>query len=503
MYKNVIDYLINSAGKYPSKIAFEDTHKSITFQELKETAQSIASKIIDKFGEVKNQPIAVYMEKSVDMLCAFMGIAYSGNFYSPIDIKSPQSRAENIVSTLEPIALIAKKDRIPSFNGYYELISYEEALGTKCYANLENHRRKVLDTDPLYVLFTSGSTGNPKGVTISHRGVMDYTEWLYETFEFDSNTVFGNQAPFYFDNSILDIYSTLRNGSTMVIIPEHLFTFPVKVLEFINEKKINTIFWVPSALIGVANAQALDKVPLEYIQKILFCGEVMPNKQLNEWRKHYPDTLYANLYGPTEITDVCAYYIVNRSFRDDEPLPIGKPCENTEILVLNDKNELVEEGESGELCVRGCGVSMGYYRNEEKTLSAFVQNPLNSCYRDIIYRTGDIVKYNEYGELIYLCRKDFQIKHQGHRIELGEIEVAVTSIEGVDQSCALYDDKNKRIVLFYVAKDEVIEKMIYKDLKLKVPTYMLPALIIHIDKFPLNPNGKVDRVVLKREFLGE
>lgn len=503
MYNNVIDYLISSAEVYPNKIAYEDAHKSITFQELKEISQSIASRIIDTFGKIKNQPIAVYMKKSVDMLCAFMGIVYSGNFYSPIDVKSPQSRAENIISTLEPIALIAKKDKIPQFNGNYVLISFEDALEEKCHDNLEEHRRKVLDTDPLYVLFTSGSTGKPKGVTISHRGVIDYTEWLYDTFHFDSNTVFGNQAPFYFDNSILDIYSTLRNGSTMEIIPEHLFTFPVKVLEFINEKKINTLFWVPSALIGVANAQALDKIHLEYIQKVLFCGEVMPNKQLNEWRKHYPDLLYANLYGPTEITDVCAYYIVNRTFRDDEPLPIGKACENMEILVLNDKNELVVGDESGELCVRGCGVSMGYYRNEEKTSSAFVQNPLNSCYRDTIYRTGDIVKYNEYGELIYLSRKDFQIKHQGHRIELGEIEVAATSIDGVDQSCAMYDEKNKRIVLFYVAGNEVTEKMIYQELKLKVPAYMLPTLIKHVDEFPLNLNGKIDRISLKREFFEE
>ena len=501
MYNNIIDYLIDSAETYPDKVAFKDAHKSITFHELKERSQSVASKIIAAFGEIKNQPIAVYMEKSVDMLCAFMGIAYSGNFYSPIDIKSPQTRVENILETLDPIAVIATKDKTPNFNNHCAIVWYEDAIEEKRYANLEKHRRQILDTDPLYVLFTSGSTGKSKGVTISHRGVIDYIEWLYNTFHFDSSTVFGNQAPFYFDNSILDIYSTLRNGSTMVIIPEHLFTFPVKVLEFINEHRINTIFRVPSALSGIANAKALEKIPLEYIQKVLFCGEVMPNKQLNEWRKHYPEALYANLYGPTEITDVCAYYIVNRTFSDDEPLPIGKACENMEILVLNDKNELVQGEEKGELCVRGCGVSMGYYRNDEKTSTVFVQNPLNSRYRDIIYRTGDIVKYNEYGELVYLTRKDFQIKHQGHRIELGEIEVAATSISGVNQSCAMYDDKNKRIVLFYTTGGEVSDKMLYQELKTKVPTYMLPTLIKKLDNFKLNLNGKIDRVSLKQDYF--
>ena len=264
-----------------------------------------------------------------------------------------------------------------------------------------------------------------------------------------------------------------------------------------NDNKINTIFWVPSALIYVANSGILEEQLPEYIKRILFCGEVMPNKQLNQWRRKLPNVLYANLYGPTEITDACTYFIVDRPMEDDEPLPIGIPCANTDILVLNDKNEIVsQEGECGELCVRGSSLALGYYNNPEKTSAAFVQNPLNHAYPELIYRTGDIVKYNDRHELIYLSRKDFQIKHMGHRIEIGEIETAVLSLDGVENGCIIYDDQHEKIVLFYQAS-EVIDKQIMTGLRKLLPKYMLPNQLIQQSSLPMNRNGKIDRVELK------
>lgn len=499
MIRNVIEYLEKTAQQYPHKVAVMDENRQITFGELRDEAMKIAKMIHGVCEDLYNEPIAVYMKKSVECIIAFCGIAYSGNFYSPIDVNSPIERINRIMSVLQPKVILYDEEAYSGTGTETAMISIRETTDTTG-DQTEKYYEKTLDVDPLYVLFTSGSTGQPKGVVISHKGVIDYTEWLADTFSFNEFTVFGNQAPFYFDNSILDIYSMLRNGSTMVIIPERLFTFPGRLLEFLKEKKINTLFWVPSALISVANAGVLTDVRLEELQKVLFCGEVMPNRQLNIWRRVYPDILYANLYGPTEITDVCTYYVVDREFRDDEPLPIGSACNNTQIMVINEADELVTAGEIGELCVRGTCLSMGYYGDREKTEQVFVQNPLHQRYHDLIYRTGDLVKYNEKGEIIYVSRKDFQIKHQGHRIELGEIETAANSFEEVLQSCALYDDNRKKIILVCKVKAGIAEKEIYKKLKSIIPKYMLPSEIKFLEEVPLNLNGKIDRNRLKGQL---
>ncbi|RKJ51499.1 amino acid adenylation domain-containing protein [bacterium 1XD42-1] len=503
MKKNVIEYLIDSVQKYPNKVALVDKNRKITFAELDYEVKKVATAILQTCGPIKNQPIIVYMKKSIDCIVSFLGIVYSGNFYSPIDIKMPQERIGKILDKLHPAFVIYGKNPLETYEKSDCQMSFEQIVSSTQLAEPINNFRRVLDTDPVYVLFTSGSTGQPKGVSICHHAVIDYTEWLHDVFQFDEHTVFGNQAPFYFDNSILDIYSTLKNASTLNIIPTQMFLLPNNLLEYLNSSEINTLFWVPTALINLANSGLLSKIRLENIEKVLFCGEVMPNKQLNIWRKEYPSVLFANLYGPTEITDVCTYYIVNRDFSDDEPLPIGKACENTEILVLNDNNLLVNGDEVGELCVRGAGLSLGYYRDKEKTAQAFVQNPLNNRYHELIYRTGDLVKYNEYGELLFIGRKDQQIKHQGYRIELGEIEAISSAFNGLERVCAVYDDKNEKITLFCSVKDGcegVTQKEIYCYLKKHLSSYMLPSSIFIKKELPLNINGKIDRISLKEEL---
>ena len=446
------------------------------------------------------KPIVVYLEKGKEVLVSFMGVAYSGCFYSPIDTEMPQSRVDKILEVLKPEIVITTnklKTNFEKFNFYGSYIIYEETIcSEEDETAVKPYTEKIIDTDLLYVLFTSGSTGVPKGVSICHRSVIDYTDWVTETFNITQKDTFGNQAPFYFDNSILDIYSCMKTGATLNIIPKKLFFQPVPLLEYIKYNKINTIFWVPSALIVVSKLKAFRNVDLsDTLKRVLFCGEVMPNKQLNIWRKFLPNVTYANLYGPTEITDACTYYIVDREFSDDEPLPIGIPMSNTDILVLNDEDKLVTDDEVGELCVRGTSLAMGYYNNPEKTRSAFVQNPLNKAVPEIIYRTGDLVRYNEYREIIYISRKDFQIKHLGHRIELGEIETAISSLEEVTLNCCLYDEKNQKIVLFVDA--QVDRDYIKERIEKLVPEYMIPGKVIYLENMPINANGKIDRIKLK------
>lgn len=501
MERNVTYWLDKTANRLPDKIAFVDKKKSVTFRELQLNSKAIATWIIQK-GLFK-KPIVIYIEKGVDVLAAFLGVAYSCNFYSPMDTDMPISRINKILEVLQPELVITTEQLKDTFiNSKYQgdFLVFEEAIknGIDDIA-INAARRRGIDTDLLYVLFTSGSTGVPKGVTISHRSVIDHIDWVVETFDITDKDSFGNQVPFYFDMSILDIYSTIKSGATTYIIPKVLFAQPILLLEYLKENNISTIYWVPSAMIVVSKLKALRNVDLSGIlRRVLFAGEVMPNKQLNVWRKYLPDALYANLYGPTEITDTCIYYVVNRVFADDEPLPIGIPMENKDILVLDSENELVTGEEIGELCIRGNSLSMGYYNNPEKTKEVFVQNPLNQTYPEFIYRTGDLVRYNEYGELVYLSRKDYQIKHMGRRIELGEIETAVSSLEEISLCCCLYDEQQQQIVLFI---EENLEKSyINNKIFQLVPEYMLPEKVVVVEKMPFNINGKIDRVALKRQL---
>ena len=353
---------------------------------------------------------------------------------------------------------------------------------------------RIIDTDILYVLFTSGSTGIPKGVIINHRAVIDFTEWAVDTFHFDDSQIIGNQASFHFDMSVFDIYITLKTGSTMHIIPQRCFTFPVMLMRYFTEHKINTIIFVPTMLCRVADMKLLDKFELPCLKNILFIGEVMPAKYLNMWMKKMPDSRFANLYGPTETTMASTYYIVNRQIDDTEAIPIGRPCGNTDIIILNEHNEPASDGEIGELCIRGSSLSYGYYNNPEKTAEVFVQNPLNTSYPERIYRTGDLAHYNKYGEIMYDGRKDFQVKHSGHRIELGEIETAVSSLDGIEQCCCLHERTEDKLILFY--SGSLTSENIRMKLSDILPGYMLPNVNVRLDNMPLNLNGKIDRVLL-------
>ena len=494
--KNILEYLEASAEKYPSKTAFIEEKNSITYTQLLQKCECIGTAIIEK--KIHKKPILIYIEKSIACIEAMFGVVYSGNFYSVLDVNSPEDRLSSIINTLSPAAVVTTHSEVlpDCFNDIDKI--FVEDCNISDREKLDHIRSLVFDTEPLYVLFTSGSTGVPKGAVVTHRNVISYTEWVCKTFDITCDTVFGSQAPFYFSMSVTDVFSSLASGATFVILPKYLFMFPVKLLEFMEQYRVNTIYWVPSALSIVANVRALDVATVSTLRKIMFAGESMPVKQLNVWRKHFPDAMFANLFGPTETTDICTYYIVDREFNNDESLPIGRHCDNCDILVLNDDGTQTAYGDEGELCVRGSFVIPGYYNNSEKTASVFVQNPLNKSYPEIIYKTGDKVKYNENGELIYLGRKDFQIKHMGYRIELGEIESAAYSTDGIREVCCVYDNEKSKIVLVY--DGEISADIVENSIKSKVPEYMIPEILFKIDSMPHNANGKIDRNYIKTNY---
>lgn len=499
--KNILEFLEQSSQKYFTKIAFSDDKNEITYGQCVENAQRIGTNLSSL--QIRRQPIAVMMDKNVESLTAFFGVVYSGNFYVVIDIHMPDDRIQSIFETLHPIALITEKQyEHKAHNLHPQVFIYENMIPTEInHQKLNEIRNQMIDTDPLYALFTSGSTGVPKGAVVSHRNVMNYASWFKETFDIHEDTQFGSQTPFYFSMSVSDVFSTIMAGASLHILPKKLFSFPVKLIEYMNEKQVNTIYWVPSALGIIANMKVLDYIKLNDVQKVLFAGEVMPTKHLNYWKKHLPHALYANLFGPTETTDICTYYIVDREFEDDEVLPIGKACQNCDVFLLDEKNQEVIDDREGELCVRGSFLALGYYNNPEKTQEVFVQNPLNQAYPEIIYRTGDLVKYNERGELIYITRKDFQIKHMGYRIELGEIEAAVYALSKIQSCAVIYDEKEDKIILIYTGK--ITDQEIMEGISHKLPQYMYPNKMIQLKVMPLNQNGKIDRKWLKNHYHEE
>lgn len=495
--KNVLEYLENTAKLLPEKTAVICEEKNITWSGLLTNSKKIGSAVASK-SEVR-MPVPVLMEKGIDTLTAFFGIVYAGCFYVLVNPQLPQSRIEQILSVLNSKIIITDDSNCElakTVAQNSEILMIQDLLNAEISQNLlDSIRNQALDIDPLYANFTSGSTGVPKGVLVSHRSVIDFIDIFDETFSIGESDVIANQAPFDFDVSVKDIYSAIKTGAQLVLVPKELFSAPIQLLDYLCDNKITTMVWAVSALCLITTFHALDyKVP-ETVNKILFSGEVMPMKHLKEWQKHLGNAMFVNLYGPTEVTCNCTYHIVDNNCEYESGMPIGKAFKNRQVFLLDSNNALVSEvNVSGEICVKASSLALGYYNNQEQTDKHFVQNPLNNKYIDIIYRTGDLAKYDADGNLVFQGRKDFQIKHMGHRIEIEEIEKAMEASDAVERACCVFDEKKSKLYGFYIGN--IDKKELHKQMKETLPVFMVPGALRQVEEMPLTKNGKIDRKLL-------
>lgn len=503
---NIIEYFQETAKQFPNKVAVVDGQRTITFKDLEHKAKTLAQYIVSK-QDIINRPIAVFLPKSIESVYSDLAITYSGNAYMNLDIKNPEARLKNIIDLIQPIAIITNDKNVKIIQNIapkeLQIINIDEI---KCEDNiddklLENRLSKLIDTDPYCIINTSGSTGTPKGVVLNHRSFFDFIARSQERFAFTNDEVIGSLSPLVFDIYSYELCLLMTRASTIVVIPDHLSAFPAAILKIMKDQKVSFIFWVPTIMVNIANMNLLSEIELPDLRLVWFAGEVFPTKQFNIWRKHLTHTTFANLYGPIEITLDCIYYVIERDLKDQEPIPIGYAYKNTDILLLDENNKKVtDRNVEGEICVRGTSLAMGYYNNPEKTSAAFVQNPLNHSYPELIYRTGDVAIINDLGEIVFKGRKDSLIKHMGYRIELGEIEhVIVNTLKLAKNGCVVYNYAKKEITLFYENNQELTPADFRKAIANDLPKYMIPTVYIKVEELKRNTNGKIDRLYYKKQ----
>ena len=463
-------------------IFLKDENKSYTYNEFMKKTVYFAS-ILAENGW-KNRAVAVRASHTADTIISFVSILLSGNYYVALSTEAPEAFISRIKEqvTFEIFPEIPE-DGIARFSDTDLRCRYEE---------LAQKRQDIKDEDPLYLVFTSGSTGIPKGIVKSHENMWDFIQAYDKEFSFDSETVLGNQAPFYFDASAKDIYLSLYKKCRMVVIDTGLFMKPKELVEYLNREQITVIQWVPSALSIVASLGTFDLVKPVTLQQVFFVGEKFPVKHLRVWMNALLDTRFINLYGSSEMAGICAFCVLDREeIMNMEEIPIGNALSNSSVFLWDAEGQkcITEKGKSGEIRVRSRALARGYLGDKEQSREVFLRESEGIC-----FCTGDSACYDEKGRLVFVGRKDFQIKHMGHRIELEEIETAVLQSTFITDACCIYH-KNK-IQLFVCG--EVDKAQLTTELRERIPEYMLPNKITILDEIPVNANGKKDRGQLQK-----
>lgn len=523
--KNVLEWLEATVTKYPDKIAFSDTKDSITFNEVYDIARNTGTYLIEKLG-VDRAPVAVFASRRMVTPAYFLGVVYSGRPYAPIDASLPDKRIEKILENLQPKAIVADRDSLEPVNSIVaelakntdfsrpqvfvaeDISNYDSVNDNRsehaqysvdasiCMNDIDSNDKlaavhsQMSMTDPLYIIYTSGSTGNPKGVMTSHLSLMTYINAYCDVMHIEENDVLGNQSPLDYIAAIRDIYLPLKTGCSTAIIPKEYFMEPNALFDYMNDKQVSSVGWSVSAFTILSSLGAFEEVGLKSLRKICFSGSVMPCKVLRKWQENLPEAHFVNQYGPTEATASCTYYSVNHRVDEDEVLPIGQAYDNYRVFLIDEAGKEPAVGDQGEICVCGPILALGYYNDPERTNAAFTLNPLNKAYPERMYRTGDYGKFDENGVLYFCGRMDRQIKHMGHRVELDEVEHAANVVEGVAESCVIYNKQKEVLLLFYTGDCD--KRSLALALRQELPGFMVPRKIKKLEQMPKLPNGKYD-----------
>lgn len=522
--------LENSALCFPEKVALRFKKSEISYRTLNLLAGQLAA-FLARQGIKPGNRVGIYIDKSIDSVIAIFGILKAGACYVPLDPMAPPERQAVIIKDCELEFLISSSKKIVPIQKiikYTTLLKYILLLDvtrdefqehiTGINVSLKNEIFKsetdvpqpqtdlIGDDDLAYMLYTSGSTGQPKGVMISHKASLAFVDWAHECFNVNSDDNVSAHAPFHFDLSIFDIFVTIKAGATLCIIPQGLSAFPTSLADFIVNEKLSVWYSTPSVLIQLLLYGQLGEKDLSSLKKILFAGEVFPLKYLVQLIDMIPNAKYHNLYGPTE-TNVCTYYSIEdlSSFKDF--IPIGKPCEGQNIFVVDDAGNLVDEGKRGELYVSGPTLMNGYWNDPQKTKAVLFDNKFSSGDEEV-YRTGDMVRMNEEGNLEYHGRRDNMIKSRGYRIELGEIESILSTHPEVNEVAVIGipDIKIGKKILAVVSFSKgfaVSEGSLRHFCSKKLPHYMVPENIIIKDYLPKTSTNKIDRKRLEGEYSTE
>ncbi|HDP98154.1 MAG TPA: amino acid adenylation domain-containing protein [bacterium] len=512
-------FLDEAADRFPDNTALVDCRQQLSYFQLNKYCNQLAN-YLEQVGVSRQDRVMVFCNRSVESIIAIFGILKSNAIYIPVDFDVPVERLRYIFQDCTPKVAICcgeicsalqKLKRSNQFLPPTFLLKLNSAITITPLTNNESQFFKKpptfseaqplyqnVDTDLAYIMYTSGSTGKPKGVMISHLNVRDYIDWAVETFSISRTDCILNTAPLFFDMSTFDIFATIKAGAKLIMADELCCLFPGKLIQLIEKHRVNLWKGVSSLLMYMARSGCLKPGRLNSLKKVLFGGEALAKKYLIQWMETYPEKQYYNMYGPTEATGVSVFHHLQKiPASDTEPIPIGKPCRNTEIIVLNTDNQ---PAESGELCIRGCGVSAGYWNDASATEAVFITNPISGIKGDRIFRSGDIVRKSDDGVLELIGRKDNQVKFMGYRIDLTEIETTLTTLTGVhDAAVVLVRSASfelNELVAFVELSPQANLEEIKRMLVDRLPRYMAPNNYFQIDRIPRSERGKLDRKAL-------